>query len=108
MDQNTNNSNDYSNEFHPKYRQYVKLRYLIIIPILLFIGVVFIKTAPNWFRYIAIFSLFAVAFINWIYPVYILRCPKCNGKLYPGMRPNIWIKFKNKKYCPNCDARLLK
>ena len=108
MEKNTYDSNDYSDEFDSRYKQYIRLRYLTIIPILLFIGVIFIKTAPDWFRYIAIASLFVVAFINWIYPAIILKCPKCNSKLYPGWRPNFWIRFKNKKYCPNCDARLLK
>ncbi len=107
MEQHTLNQNDYSDKFEPLYRQYVKLRYLTIIPVLLFAGI-FFKIIPISFYKIAVISLFVMAFINWLYPYIILQCPKCKGKLYPTGIPSFWIRFHNGKYCPNCGAKLLK
>ncbi len=108
MKQYALDSYDYSDKFYPLYKQYVKLRYLTVIPVLFFIGVLFLKAVPNWFRAMAIISLFGVGFLNWLYPAFILRCPNCKGKLYPGGMPNLLIRFRDGKYCPNCGAKLLK
>ena len=107
MDQYNLNSDDYSDKFYPLYKQYVKLRYLTIIPVLLLVGL-WLKIIPSSFYSVFFVYLFVVGLINYIYPAFILVCLKCKGKLYPGIRPNFWIRFRNKKYCPNCGAKLLK
>jgi len=107
MDQYVLNSNDYSDKFYPLYKQYIRLRYLTVIPVLLLASLWF-KIIPSSFYSIFIISLFVVGFINFIYPAFILKCPKCKGKLYPGVKPNFWIRFRNSKYCPNCGTKLLK
>ncbi len=107
MDKYTLNQNDYSDKFHPLYKQYVRLRYLTIVPVLLLAGI-WLKIIPSSFYIIFIISAVVVGLINFIYPAFILVCPKCKGKLYPGIQPNFWIKLRNGKYCPNCGAKLLK
>ncbi len=90
-------SNDYSEQFAPLWKQFIISRNILIVPWVLFLLGAFFRNIPAIFENIPAIEniletllpiLFIPTFIWFLYFIFKLRCPKCNYTVFPGIPGN--------------------